>query len=94
MFLVVYDVGSMLATLMDSAKMSQLIMTQIRHESAPIQLAQCRFPGLAICNAKILIHISSKIYESNFIKQHSETVMIRNYQNAACSLRKKMYCHC
>ena len=26
------------------------------NESAPIQLAQCRFPGLAISNAKILIH--------------------------------------
>jgi len=25
-------------------------------ESAPIQLAQCRFPGLAISNAKILIY--------------------------------------
>jgi len=45
-------------------------------ESAPIQLAQCRFPGLAISNAKILIYLSSKIYGSNFIKQHSETVTV------------------
>jgi len=28
----------------------------IWNESVPIQLAQCRFPGLAIIDAKILIH--------------------------------------
>jgi len=27
------------------------------NESAPIQLAQCRFPGLAISNGKILMYI-------------------------------------
>ena len=32
---------------------------------------------------------SSKIYGSNFIKQHSETVMVLNYQNADCSLKNK-----
>ena len=54
------------------------------NESVPIQLAQCR----AICNAKILIYIfSNKIHGSNFITQHSETVMIRNYQNADCILK-------
>jgi len=40
-------------------------------------LAQCRFPGLAFSNAKILIYFSNKIYgskQSNLIKQHSETV--------------------
>jgi len=46
------------------------------NENAPIQLAQCRFPGLAISNAKILIYFSNKIYGSNFIKQHSEAVMV------------------
>jgi len=47
-------------------------------ESVPIQLAQCRFRGLAISSAKILIYtfFSNKIYGSNFIKQHSETVMV------------------
>jgi len=41
-------------------------------------LAQCRFPGLDnhFCSDKILIHFSDKIYGSNFIKQHSETVML------------------
>jgi len=53
-------------------------------------LAQCRFHALAISNAKILIHFSNKIYGSNFTKQHSETVMVCNYQNADCSLRKKI----
>ena len=36
---------------------------------------------------------SNKIYLSNFIKQHSETVMVWNYRNADCSFRKKyIYC--
>jgi len=48
----------------------------IGNESAPIQLAQCRSPGLAIFNAKMSIYFLNKIYGSNFIKQHSETVMV------------------
>jgi len=36
----------------------------IGNESAQILLAQCRFPGLAISNAKILIYFSNKIYKS------------------------------
>ena len=36
----------------------------------------------------------NKIYESSFIKQHSETVMVWNYhQYADCSLRKKLLCY-
>ena len=62
----------------------------IANESAPIQLAQCRFPGLASFNAKLLICFSNKIYWSNFIKQHSGTVIVWNYQNANYSLRKKI----
>ena len=51
-------------------------------------------PGLAISSAKILIYFSNKIYWSNFIKQHSKTVMVWNYKNADCSLRqKKLLCH-
>ena len=41
-----------------------------RNESALTQLAQCRFPGLATSNAKILIYFSNKIYRSNLIKRH------------------------
>ena len=48
----------------------------VMNESAPIQLAQCWFPRLVISNAKISIYFSNKIYRSNFIKQHSETVMV------------------
>ena len=48
----------------------------IGNESAPIQLAQCRFPGLATFDAKISIYFSNKIHGSNFIKQHSKTVMV------------------
>jgi len=73
------------------SRLTFLVVTGI--ESVPIQLAQCRFPGKAISNAKILIYFSNKIYgRSFFIKQHSETVMVWNYQNADCSLRKEFYC--
>jgi len=41
-----------------------------------IQLAQYRFPRMTIANAKILTYFSNKIYGINFIKQHSETVMV------------------
>jgi len=58
------------------------------NESVPIQLAQCRFPGLAISTAEILMYFSSKICGSNFIKQHSGSVVVSNYQNADCSLKK------
>jgi len=63
----------------------------ILNESVPIQLAQCRFPGLVIFTAEIFICFSNKIYGSNFIKQRSETVMALNSQNVDCTLRKK-YC--
>jgi len=44
------------------------------NESVPIQLAQCWFPGLAISSAEIQMRFSNETHESNFIKQHSETV--------------------
>ena len=51
-------------------------MAHIWNETVPIQLAQCRwFPGLASSSGKILIYFSNKIYGSNFVKQHSETVL-------------------
>jgi len=34
---------------------------------------------LYISYAKILVNFSVKIYESNFIKQHSESIMVSNY---------------
>ena len=39
----------------------------IGNESVPIQVAQCSFHGL---------YFSDKIYGSNFIEQHSETVTV------------------
>ena len=68
----------------------------IGNECTPIQLAQCRFPGLAISKAKIFVYFSNKKYGNNFIKQQTigdETVrpMVSNYQNAGCSLRKKLF---
>jgi len=48
----------------------------VGNESVPIQLAQCRFPELAMSNAKMVIYLSNKIYGSNVIKQHSATVIV------------------
>jgi len=45
---------------------------------------------LAISNARMLIYYSNKIHGSNFVKQHSETVVVRNYQNVDFSLREKI----
>jgi len=59
------------------------------NESAPIQLTQCYFPGLAVFDAKIQIYFSNKIYGNPFVRQHSETITVSNYQNADCSLKKK-----
>ena len=47
----------------------------IGNESVPIKMAQCPFPGLAISNDRIVIYFSNKIHGSNFIKQHSETMV-------------------
>jgi len=47
------------------------------NENVPIQLAQCRFPRLAISSAKILIHFHIKYtVKSSFIKQHTKTVIV------------------
>jgi len=51
-------------------------LVAVGNESVPILLTQCRFPGLAISSAEILIFFSKKIYGSSFVKQHSETVMV------------------
>jgi len=50
------------------------------NESVPIQLAQCRFSGLAINSDKIQIYFSNKIHASNFFKQHSETVSLLRFE--------------
>ena len=69
-----------------------ICLLRIGHKSAPIQLAQCWFPGLAISSAKIFIYFSNKIYRSDFVEQHTETVMVWNNGNADCCLRKKILC--
>jgi len=41
-----------------------------------VVLSVAKFSGLAISDAKIKIYFfQNKIYGSNFVKQHSETVM-------------------
>jgi len=43
----------------------------------PKQLAQCWFHGLAVSSARIYIFFPTKIYGSDFINQHSETVIVK-----------------
>jgi len=57
------------------------IRDAIGNESVPIQLAQCRFHGLAIPNAKILIYFfSKKIYGSNFVKQPRKLLWLESFR--------------
>jgi len=67
----------------------EMVFIGITNESVPIQLAQCWFHGLAISSAKIKIYFSNQIYGSNYIEQHSETVIVLNYRNAHCSPKNK-----
>ena len=40
------------------------LYVSIGNESVPMQLAQCRFPGMAISNVKILTHFQIKYTEA------------------------------
>ena len=65
----------------------------IENESAPIELAQCWFPGgwhgRFQCK-KYKYIFSNKIYGSNFVKQHSETAMALKLPK--CCLQFKKNC--
>jgi len=74
-------------------KISQPSRAIIGNESVPIQLAQCRFPGLAIFNAKILKKISNKIHGSNFSNSTRKLLWFEITKNADRNLRKKLLCH-
>ena len=39
---------------------------------------------ILVVNKKLKLCFSNKIYGSNFIKQHSETAIVRHFQNADC----------
>ena len=41
-------------TVLTTIKSKALLL--IGKESVPVQLAECRFPGLSICNAKMFIY--------------------------------------
>jgi len=65
----------------------------IGNESVPIQLAQCRFSGLAISSAKILILFSNKIYTEAILSDSTRILLWFDItKNTDCSLRKKFYC--
>ena len=67
-----------------------LVVTVLGNESAPIQLAQGRFPGLAISSVKILIYFSNQIHGSDFIDTR-KMLWFQKYQTANCSLRENFY---
>ena len=67
-----------------------LVVTVLRNESALIQLAQGRFPGLAISSVKILIYFSNQIHGSDFINTR-KMLWFQKYQTANCSLRENFY---
>ena len=58
---------------MHDAAICQMTLN-IGSESVPIQLAQCLFTGLAISSAEMQMRFSNETHESNFIREHSETV--------------------
>jgi len=57
----------------------------IGNESVPIQLAQCRFPGLAVSNAKMTNFIHQRVIEKNKQKtiynKHQNTTDMQDYQS-------------
>jgi len=55
----------------------------------PIQLAQCRFPGLAISNAKILIYFSNK-YTEEILSKSTWNLLRSENTNADLQFRKKI----
>jgi len=74
--------------------LSRFRRSKIGHETVPIQVAQCWFPGLAISCAKIYVYFLNKMHASNVIKQHSETVTVSDSPNADCSSKNKfILCH-
>ena len=62
----------------------------IGNESAPIQLAQCRFPGLANSNAKNKYIFSNKTFRKQFYQTaRGNCYMVWRQKNAYCSLKNK-----
>jgi len=53
-----------------------LLTYLIGNESVPIQLAQCWFPGLAICNAKIYIYFQIKYAEAIFSNRTQKVIAV------------------
>ena len=51
-------------------------LKMIGNESVPIQWHSAGSAALAFSDAKIKLYFSNTIYGSNFIKQHSKTVVV------------------
>jgi len=77
-----------------AARASRAVCSQWMHRERKCAdtIGTVPVPWAGHFQCQISIYFSNKIHGSIFIKQHSETVMVWNYQNADCSLRKKFYC--
>jgi len=73
--------------------LSQLVVNcVIGNESVPIQLTQCRFPGLAISNTKILIYIFQIKYTETILSNSTRKLVWFEITKMmiACSLIKNI----
>ena len=61
---------------------------RLENEGVPIQWPSACSLSWPFPMTKYKYIFSNKIYGSNSIKQHGETVMVWNYQNAGCSFKK------
>ena len=58
-------------------------------ESVPIQLAQCRFPGLAVSNAEILVYFWKNYTDAILSNSTRKMLCFEITKVLKCSLRKK-----
>jgi len=68
-------------------------MCLVGNESAPIQLAQCSFLGLAISSAKTLIYFSNKIAEEILSNSTRKLLWSEFIKMPITVLKKKLLCH-
>ena len=68
------------------------VFAPIRNESAPIQLAQCWFPELAIYNVKILIYIFQIKYTEAILSNSTRKLLRFEITEVPIAVSEKNYC--
>jgi len=69
-----------------------LAVRAIGNESVPIQLAQCRFPGLVISNAKILIYFFQIKYTKAILLNSTQKLLWLEIAKMLIAVSEKKYC--